>query len=94
MKPSGATSNLDMVNTTMEESMPSSPRQHLKAAETANFAGSLVVNQLDEAPRPTVTSKRDGKVAEWVLYFEQGWVDKGIWKSAVGSKFCSVRPQY
>lgn len=92
MKPSGATSNLDVVNTTMEESVPPSPRQHFKAAETANFAGSLVVNQLDEAPRPTVMSKRGGKVAEWVLYFGQGWADKGIWKSAVGSDVSIVQP--
>lgn len=56
---------------------------HLKAAKTANFPGSFVVNHLDEAPRRYSTPQDAGKLADWAHYFRDGWDDVGIWKSAV-----------
>lgn len=52
-------------------------------AQVANFPGSLVVNNLDIAPKATVVRGNKGKAAVWAVYFTDGWDDIGIWKSAV-----------
>ena len=57
--------------------------ERLSPGQVANFAGSLVVNNLDVAPKATVVRGNRGKAAVWAIYFTEGWDDTGIWKSAV-----------
>ena len=57
--------------------------ERLSPGQVANFAGSLVVNNLDAAPKATVVRGNRGKAAVWAIYFTEGWDDLGIWKSAV-----------
>ena len=57
--------------------------ERLSPAEVANFAGSLVVNNLDITPKAIVVRGNKGKAAVWAIYFTDGWDDIGIWKSAV-----------
>lgn len=57
--------------------------ERLSPAQVANFAGSLVVNNLDVAPKALVVRGNKGKAAVWAAYFKDGWDDIGIWKSAV-----------
>ena len=57
--------------------------ERLSPGQVANFAGSLVVNNLDVAPKATVVKANTGKAAVWAVYFTEGWDDVGIWKSAV-----------
>lgn len=57
--------------------------ERLSPAQVANFAGSLVVNNLDIAPKAIVVRGDKGKAAVWATYFTDGWDDIGIWKSAV-----------
>ena len=57
--------------------------ERLSPGQVANFAGSLVVNNLDVAPKAIVLRGNRGKAAVWAIYFTDGWDDIGIWKSAV-----------
>ena len=57
--------------------------ERMSPGQVANFAGSLVVNNLDVAPKVTVVRGNRGKAAVWAMYFTEGWDDIGIWKSAV-----------
>ena len=57
--------------------------ERLSPGSVANFAGSLVVNNSDVAPKATVVRGNRGKAAAWAIYFTEGWDEIGIWKSAV-----------
>ncbi len=57
--------------------------ERLSPGQVANFAGSLVVNNLGVAPKATLVRGNRAKAAVWAVYFTEGWDDVGIWKSAV-----------
>ena len=44
-----------------------------------------MVNSLDAPSARVVISPHKGQVAAWAFYLTDGWNDRGIWKSAVGS---------
>ena len=57
--------------------------EQLEPGQVANFPGSLVVNNLENPPKRYALPKDKARVADWALYFRDGWDDVGIWKSAV-----------
>ena len=57
--------------------------ERLSPGQVANFAGSLVVNNLDVAPKATVVRGNRGKAAAWANSFTERGDEIGIWKSAV-----------
>lgn len=59
------------------------PRERLAPGKLANFPGSLVAN-LGDNLKATSYPQNKGSLANWVVYFGDGWDDPGIWKSAVG----------
>ena len=58
------------------------PREHPSPSRTANFPGSLLVNQLEVVSNATAVRGNKGRTAAWAVYFIEGWDDIGIWKNA------------
>ena len=55
----------------------------LAPGKLANFPGSLVANHLGDNLKTTFYPQSKGRLANWVLYFREGWDDPAIWRSAV-----------
>ena len=58
----------------------------LAPGKVANFPGSLVANQIQQAVQTSSYPQDKGTLANWVAYFREGWDDPGIWKSAVSKR--------
>ena len=57
--------------------------ESLAPGKLANFPGSLVANHLGDNLKTTYYPQSKGRLANWVLYFREGWDDPAIWRSAV-----------
>ena len=53
----------------------------------AKFRGSFVIDHLTEVPKVRALGQHKTKTRDFIAALREGWIDVGIWKSAVRNSY-------